>query len=218
VLEFPFKAVLFDMDGTLTDNARFHTDAWLEFFKSRFAYDMDPSDHRVHGGKTKFILESILERDFTDAEALELHLEKEALYRELASGQIQPVAGLQAYLEWLRVRDVQPVLVTSADATNTAFVLSALGLEDVFTVRVLGSDVTHGKPDPEPFSLGTARAGVAAQDCLAHEDSIAGVQSAAKAGATVCGVRTWLAEGALLEAGATYTTPDYAAWLARLIA
>ncbi|NJK46361.1 MAG: HAD family phosphatase [Pleurocapsa sp. SU_196_0] len=150
MLEFPFRAVLFDMDGTLTDNARFHTDAWLEFFKRRFAYDMDPADHRVHGGKTKFILESILERDFTDAEALELHLEKEALYRELASGQIQPVAGLQAYLEWLRVRDVQPVLVTSADATNTAFVLHTLGLEEVFAVRVLGSDVSHGNPIRNP--------------------------------------------------------------------
>jgi HAD superfamily hydrolase (TIGR01509 family) len=213
VNDFPFRAVLFDMDGTLTDNARFHTLAWLEFFKTRFEYTLDENDHRVHGGKTKFIIESILERSFTDAEALEMHLQKEALYRELASGQIRPVAGLHEYLEWLRARDAKIALVTSADATNTAFVLRALGLEGVFETRVLGEDVRHGKPDPEPFALGAARVGVPVALCLAHEDSIAGVQSAARAGTTVCAVQTWLTPTALSEAGATHTVTDYAAWL-----
>jgi HAD superfamily hydrolase (TIGR01509 family) len=213
VSDVPFQAVLFDMDGTLTNNAHFHTLAWLEFFKSRFGYALEPSDHRVHGGKTKFIIESILERRFTDAEALEMHLEKEALYRELASGQIQPVAGLREYLEWLRVRDVKIALVTSADATNTAFVLGALELGETFRVRVLGEDVRHGKPDPEPFVLGAARVGVPPSLCLSHEDSIAGVMSASSAGTTVCAVQTWLTEPALLEAGAKYAVPDYAAWL-----
>jgi HAD superfamily hydrolase (TIGR01509 family) len=211
-----FDAVLFDMDGTLTDNARFHTQAWIAFFKDRFAYTLEPDDHRVHGGKTKFILESILARDFTDEEAMEHHLEKEALYRELASGQIQAVPGLTAYLDWLEARGKRVALVTSADATNTAFVLGALGLEGRFAVRVLGEDVTHGKPDPEPFALGAARIGVPPERCLAHEDSIAGVKSAAAAGATVCAIRTWLGEPPLLEAGATWTVPDYAAWLERL--
>jgi beta-phosphoglucomutase-like phosphatase (HAD superfamily) len=35
-----FDAVLFDMDGTLTDNARFHASAWLEFLKTKFGYDL----------------------------------------------------------------------------------------------------------------------------------------------------------------------------------
>ncbi len=209
-----FDAVLFDMDGTLTDNARFHTQAWIAFFERRFQYALDPSDHRVHGGKTKFILESVLEREFNADDALELHLEKEALYRELASGQIQAVNGLQPYLDWLEAHGKRIALVTSADATNTAFVLEALGLETRFPVRVLGEDVSHGKPDPEPFALGAAKLGVPAARCLAHEDSIAGVQSAARAGTHVCAVRTWLPEPALLEAGAHVTVPDYAAWLA----
>jgi beta-phosphoglucomutase len=210
---FPFDAVLFDMDGTLTDNAGFHTQAWLEFLRARFGYELEPTDHRVHGGKTKFILETVLERKFTDAEALELHLEKESLYREIAAGQIQPVRGLGAYLEFLKRRNVQTVLVTSADALNTKFVLDALSLQDTFTVRVLGEHVRHGKPDPEPFRLGAARAGVPATRCLSHEDSIAGVQSAAAAGTTVCAVQTWLSEAALLEAGAKYAVKDYADWL-----
>lgn len=220
MLEFDasqFDAVLFDMDGTLTDNARFHGLAWLEFLKSKFDYDLEPSDHRIHGGKTKWILETILQREFTESAALELHLEKEALYRELAAGQIEPVAGLPQYLEWLRVNGKRVALVTSADELNTAFVLGALGLEDAFTVRVLGSDVKRGKPDPQPFALGAVRIGVAPERCLSHEDSIAGVQSARAAGTLVCGVESWLDPNALLRAGAMFTTPDYAAWLERLV-
>ncbi len=72
----------------------------------------------------------------------------------MAAGQINPVNGLFDYLEWLRVAGKRIALVTSADALNTAFVLGALGLEDAFTVRVLGSDVQRGKPDPQPFALG----------------------------------------------------------------
>jgi HAD superfamily hydrolase (TIGR01509 family) len=213
MIDFPWKTVLFDMDGTLSDNAVFHTEAWTLFLKARFQYDLLPSDHRVYGGKTKFILESILERDFTDAEALELHLEKEALYREIASGRIQPVTGLGDYLAWLQTREIQTVLVTSADALNTAFVLGALNLEATFKIRVLGEDVKHGKPDPEPFLLGAARAGVSAAACLSHGDSIAGVHSAVGAGTTVCAIQTWLPESRLLEAGARYSVPEYSAWL-----
>jgi HAD superfamily hydrolase (TIGR01509 family) len=212
-----FDAVLFDMDGTLTDNARFHGAAWLGFLKTKFGYDLEPSDHRIHGGKTKWILEAILGREFSESAALELHLEKEALYRELAAGQIEPVAGLSQYLEWLRVAGKRIALVTSADALNTKFVLGALGLEGAFSVRVLGSDVMRGKPDPLAFALGAARIGIAPERCLAHEDSIAGVQSAQSAGTLVCGVESWLGADALLNAGATFTTPDYAAWLERLV-
>lgn len=212
-----FDAVLFDMDGTLTDNARFHGAAWLEFLKTNFDYDLEPSDHRIHGGKTKWILETILEREFTESAALELHLEKEALYRELATGQIKPVNGLVHYLEWLRVAGKRIALVTSADALNTKFVLGALGLEDTFSVRVLGGDVERGKPDPQPFALGAVRIGVAPERCLSHEDSIAGVQSARAAGTLVCGVQSWLSANELEQAGATFTTSDYAAWLERLV-
>ncbi len=68
-----FGAVLFDMDGTLTDNARFHGAAWLSFLKTKFGYDLEPSDHRIQGGKTEWILQMILEREFTEVHALELH-------------------------------------------------------------------------------------------------------------------------------------------------
>ena len=43
-------------------------------------------------------------------------------------------------------------------------------------------DVERGKPAPDPFLLGARKLGVAPQDCLVFEDTLAGLQSAAAAG------------------------------------
>jgi HAD superfamily hydrolase (TIGR01509 family) len=141
--------------------------------------------------------------------AAEFHAYKEATYRELARGQIAPMAGLHEFLRRLETKKI--ALVTSADQTNTEFVLGALGLLEKFAVRVLGEDVAHGKPDPEPFLLGAKKLGLEPARCVAFEDSLAGVQSASAAGCYVVGVMSWQSEKALLEAGAQWVIPNYSA-------
>jgi beta-phosphoglucomutase-like phosphatase (HAD superfamily) len=74
---------------------------------------------------------------------------------------------------------------------------------------VLGEDVTRGKPHPEPFLLGASRLGLNAADCVAHEDAVNGVLSAAGAGCTVVALTTTAPAEALVRAGATLTVPDF---------
>jgi HAD superfamily hydrolase (TIGR01509 family) len=206
-----FDGFLFDMDGTITNNAHFHDLAWEKVMLERYGYRLELGDPRVHGGKTKFITESLLGRSIADSEAAEFHEYKEATYRELARGQIVPMAGLHEFLRRLETKKI--ALVTSADQTNTEFVLGALGLLEKFAVRVLGEDVAHGKPDPEPFLLGAKKLGLEPARCVAFEDSLAGVQSASAAGCYVVGVMSWQTEKALLEAGAQWVIPNYSALL-----
>ena len=211
--EVSFRGVLFDMDGTLTPNAHFHHEAWTECLLERYGYHLAPDDPRVHGGKTWFILESVLGRSLPANEAHEFHEWKEARYRELARGRIQAMPGLLEYLDWLEARNVQVAIVTSADRTNTEFVLGALGLESRFLVRVLGEDVQNGKPHPEPFLTGAAKLGLDPRECIAHEDALVGVKSALGAGARVAAITSTQPEQALLEVGAAWAVPDFAAWL-----
>jgi beta-phosphoglucomutase len=207
------QGVLFDMDGTLAENAHFHHDAWIETMLERYGYHVAPDETRVHGGKTPFIVASLLGREIDPLEAAEFHEFKEARYRDLARGKIVPVTGLPEYLDWLEVRGIRRAIVTSADATNTDFVLEALGIRDRFESVVLGEHVQKGKPDPEPFLLGAQRLGLEGNSCLAHEDAPVGVQSASRAGAKVIGMLTLQSSKALLEAGATWTVRDYNEWL-----
>jgi phosphoglycolate phosphatase len=205
-----FKAVLFDMDGTLADNAPLHHLAWEVCLLERYGYSLSPTETKVHGGKTKAIVESLLGNVFPDDEsANEFHEYKEATYRQLAKGKIKPVAGLLEFLDYLEQNGKKLALVTSADIKNTTFVLRDLNLESRFPIRVMGEDVRRGKPDPEPFLLGATRVGVPAGDCLVFEDSLIGVQSGSSAGSRVVGVATMQSKTALLEAGATWAVRDY---------
>jgi HAD superfamily hydrolase (TIGR01509 family) len=207
------QGVLFDMDGTLAENAHFHHDAWIETMLERYGYHVAPDETRVHGGKTPFIVASLLGHEIDPLEAAEFHEFKEARYRDLARGKIVPVTGLMAYLDWLETRGIRKAMVTSADATNADFVLEALGIRDRFESVVLGEHVSSGKPHPEPFLMGATRLGLEGSDCLAHEDAPVGVQSASRAGAKVVGMLTLQSSQALLEAGATWTVRDYDEWL-----
>jgi beta-phosphoglucomutase len=71
-------------------------------------------------------------------------------------------------------------------------VLNILGLADEFDVVVTREDVEHGKPDPEIHLLAARELGVQPGECLAVEDSPAGVQGALAAGMEVIAVTTRL--------------------------
>ncbi|HEX2864276.1 MAG TPA: HAD family phosphatase [Deinococcales bacterium] len=206
------RGVLFDMDGVLAENGPYHARAWQEIFLRRFGIATGPDDERFHGGKSREIIQAVTGQLLPPDEAWAIHLEKEALYRELARGHLKPVNGVEDYVDALRRAGVPVGLVTSADRENVDFVLGALGLEGAFDIQVLGSDVTAGKPDPAPYRLGVERLALPAEACLAHEDSRAGVQSAVAAGCRVHAVLTTTPEDVLRAAGARWATRDFAAW------
>lgn len=206
--------VLFDMDGVLTANNAFHRQAWQEVAAevlnlSLTEHDLDT---KVDGGRNPEIIER-LTGQYPDAELIaRFHEAKEGRYRDLALGQLREVAGLSSYLDALEGRGIPYSLVTSADRVNVDFGMGALGLGERFGTRVLGEDVTRGKPYPEPFLLGAQRLGLNAADCLAHEDAVNGVRSAAGAGCRVVALTTTSSEQALLDAGASLAVPDFTNW------
>ena len=69
-------------------------------------------------------------------------------------------------------------------------VLDMLGLAEEFDVVVTRDDVEHGKPDPEMHLLAARELGVGSEECLAIEDSPAGVKAALAAGMEIVAVTT----------------------------
>jgi HAD superfamily hydrolase (TIGR01509 family) len=93
------------------------------------------------------------------------------------------------------LRDVRRVgyptaLATQSHREQAVRVLGILGLADQFEVVVTRDDVEHGKPDPEMHLLAARELGVEPEECLAVEDSPAGVKAALAAGAEIVAVTT----------------------------
>ena len=208
------KAVLFDMDGVLTDNNHFHRQAWKELALELLALDLSEDDlnHKVDGGRNPEIIERLTGKAPKADFAERFHHAKEGRYRDLARGHLRPVAGLADYLAGLRGRGIPAVIVTSADSVNTEFALSALEVAHFFAGRILGESVQRGKPDPQPYQMGAALLGLQGSDCLAHEDAVNGVKSAAGAGCRVVALSTTQPAGVLLAAGAARVEPDFSGW------
>ena len=76
-------------------------------------------------------------------------------------------------------------IVTSCRRPHFETMHRSSGLTGYFDFILTREDYVHGKPDPEPYRTACQRAGVEPSRCLAVEDSVRGVTSAAAAGLTV---------------------------------
>lgn len=170
------RAFLFDLDGTLIDSIPAVDRAWA-LWAHRVGLAPEAVLPHIHG-----------RRSFDSIGVLAPHLDPHAedtWLRALESADTTGVTALPGAIELvLSLPPDRFTFVTSATRDVATARLAAVGLP-LLTTAVFGDDVMQGKPDPEPYRLGAARLGVPPQDCLAFEDTLAGVQSAASAGCRV---------------------------------
>lgn len=204
------QAAVFDMDGVLVNNARFHREAWRRLAREE-GFDLtDPEFWRQAIGRpVEEAVPRILGRPVPPAEAIRLARRKTALYHELADGQAAAVPGVVEFVRALAAAGVPRALATSAVADSAARILESLGLATAFPVQVTAGQVRRGKPDPEVYLTAAAHLGVPPTACVVFEDAVVGVEAARRAGMAVVGLTTAHADAELRAAGATWTAPDF---------
>lgn len=217
------SALLFDLDGVLTETAVVHTRAWKEMFDSylqeRAAADGSPfaafSDQDyldyVDGRPRADGVRSFLSSrgiSLSDGEVQELGGRKNDLVLQILDRDgVDPFPDAVAYLDAAARTDVRLAVVSSS--ANCRRVLEITGLIDRFELIVDGLVVSElglrGKPAPDGFLHAAEALGAAPANAAVFEDAISGVQ-AGSAGAfgTVVGVARGgsVAEAALKAAGA----------------
>ncbi len=214
------RAALFDMDGVLVNNSRFHREAWRRLSQEEGFALTDPEFWRhAIGRPVEEAVPRILGRPVPPGEAGRLAQRKTALYHELADGHARPVPGVVEFVGALAAARVPRALTTSAVADSAARILEGLGLATAFPVRVTAGQVRRGKPDPEVYLTAAAELGVPPAVCIVFEDAVVGVEAARRAGMTVVGLTTAHTAAELCAAGATWTAPDFTelAWAALAI-
>ncbi|PDT82519.1 haloacid dehalogenase [Bradyrhizobium sp. Y36] len=217
------RALLFDIDGTLANTDPLHLKAFNQVLGPRgHVFDHARFSRELQGFANVSIGERFLP-DETPARRAEILDEKEAVFRTLVAGQIEPLPGLMALLDRADAAGVPMVAVTNAPRLNAELLLAGLGITERFKAIVIGDELAYGKPHPLPYQEGLRFVGGSAAASVAFEDSRSGVQSAAAAGIPTIGIRTSLSHDDLIGAGAVgsasaFDDPDLLTRLAAAMA
>ncbi len=188
----PIKGLIFDMDGTIVDNMRFHDDAW-EAWHAKYDLPFDrPSFFGRTAGRTNPEIIGEMFPALSPAEIVARGTEKEALYVELYRPHVAPVSGLAALMARAEAADVPMAVGTAAPNENIAVVLDTLALRARFRTIVSPSQGFRGKPHPDMFLAAAERMGVAPEHCVVFEDAPLGVEAARRAGMRAVAMLTML--------------------------
>jgi beta-phosphoglucomutase family hydrolase len=187
---FENRAFIFDMDGTLVDNMRFHTEAWGKMLEEN-GIEMNAHDFLVKtAGKTNREILPTVFGEISDERIESLGARKETLYRELFLPERRVVEGALEFLEEARSLGVKMAVATAAPVGNMEFILDGLDLRRFFGAITTADDILSGKPDPEIFLVSAEKLGVEPQNCLVFEDAIGGFEAAHRAGMRSIGIAT----------------------------
>jgi HAD superfamily hydrolase (TIGR01509 family) len=175
-------AVVFDMDGLLFD-----TEAL--YFKAAFT-----AANEVGCAMSEETFCRLVGTPWADSRRLLLQLYGDAYpvdalaevwihhFRQLAEVELPLKPGVLELLGVLDELGLPRGIATSSSRRTVDHHLAAHGLVERFHAIVAEGDYTNGKPAPDPYLAAAARLGVEPRHCLALEDSLNGVRSAATAG------------------------------------
>ena len=182
--------VIFDWDGVVIDSSSQHERSWELLAAERDLFLPEGHFKAGFGKKNEIIIPAL---GWGDDPALigELADRKEELYRELVAAEgLIVLPGARELLEALKVAAIPRAVGSSTPRANLDALFAKTGLDLLFDAVVCGSDVTHGKPDPEVFLSGATKLGLPPDRCIVIEDAFAGIEAARRAGMKVVGVAT----------------------------
>lgn len=184
-----FDAVIFDMDGVLTDSEpAFH--AAVNDILGRYGTRIGMDEYaQFIGSATADMWARVIALKGVDAPlATIIEAYEEPLMRRLREPR-PPLPGARALIDALRARGVPIALCTASFSRWADAVLAGAGLTGAFDALSTADMVARTKPDPAPYLLAARKLGVAPERCIAVEDSVAGVTSALGAGMYVLQLR-----------------------------
>jgi HAD superfamily hydrolase (TIGR01509 family) len=180
-----FDAVIFDFDETIIDLEPQHTAAHEALCRARGSdYALMPEAFRLGSGRR--IIDDIREMKahfgWTASEE-ELFAQRQEIFDAVCrDADLVAMDGIRELIEELHARHVTLAITSSAVKSSIETILTRLGLREPFALIVDGSEVLHGKPDPEAYLLTARKLGVAPERCVVFEDSEVGVVAAKRAG------------------------------------
>ena len=192
--------VLWDMDGVLVDTGALHFQTWKSILAERgidLTYELF---RNTFGMINAEILPMWFGRSLQESEIEQISAAKEAQFRSAARGHVQALPGVRLWLDRFQKQGYPQAIASSATVENIELLVDELGIRQYFQALVPGTTLP-GKPDPAVFVEAARRVGLPPERCIVIEDSVAGVEAAARGGMKCLAVTNTYPASALSGAG-----------------
>ncbi|HBL75156.1 MAG: hypothetical protein A2W90_05755 [Bacteroidetes bacterium GWF2_42_66] len=184
------KALIFDLDGTLSDSLPVHIATWHRLCNEMGCTFDERIVAEMTGMATISFAERIKEEQRLNVDAQEIVNKKQSYFWEDAH-KVKPIAAVVEVVK--KYHKILPMAVgTGASRRSTELQLETLQLKGYFDVIVTADDVDRHKPNPDTFLKCAQLMNVSPEDCVVFEDGELGMQAARKAGMSLIDVRPYL--------------------------
>lgn len=185
------QAVIFDLDGVLTDTAELHYRSWCAV-TSAHGLPFDPSFKDALRGLSRVdslarVLGAQLD-EFSASQRDTIAREKNEHYLALVDAMTPADLAPRALALLSELRSEGFSVALASSSKNALPVLDRLGIREMLDAIVDGHHVERAKPDPQIFILAAERLGVPRSSCVVVEDAESGVAAAIAAGIPVIGI------------------------------
>lgn len=177
------KALIFDLDGVITDTAEYHYRAWKRLADEEgVPFTRADNEHLRGVSRRESLLRLLKGRPVDEARLEEMMARKNRYYQEMLDA-VTPADLLPGVADLFDVLDGANVHYAIASASrNAPTVVERLGIAHRLAALADGSSVTRQKPAPDLFRYAAARMGLRPGECLVVEDAAAGIEAALNAG------------------------------------
>ncbi|MCQ4969036.1 MULTISPECIES: beta-phosphoglucomutase [Atlantibacter] len=197
------KALIFDLDGVITDTAHLHFLAWKSVAAELGIAIDERMNHALKGISRMASLERILQfggkaTTFSETQKIVIATRKNERYVALLSslGPDAILPGIAPLLAELKKRGIKAGLASAS--LNAPRILASLNLLDAFDFCADASRITHPKPHPEIFLAACTGLGVVPEECIGVEDAQAGIDAINACGMLSIGIGASLNNAGLL--------------------
>lgn len=175
--------VLFDMDGVVLDTEKLYARFWMEAAVALgypMTYEQALGMRSLSSSAGQAKLESYFGPGVSRAVMRDKRVELMDAFVDVHG--VEPKPGIMELLDFLQEQRIPAAITTSSPKERVEKYLKPLGLYDRFCRICTGYEVKQGKPAPDIYLFGAQCLGLRPENCLAIEDSPAGIESAFRAG------------------------------------
>jgi HAD superfamily hydrolase (TIGR01509 family) len=178
-----YKAILFDLDGVLTDSQPLHYDVDIAVMSAlgvqiNEATVQNYAGMRTHDRFLAFKRDFFLSDDINDI----VNIHVNTMRDKLSLADVVPISGVRETLKRLKDEGMTMLVASSSSIDFIESILIKMDIRHYFDHIVSGESMAHGKPAPDIFIEAAKRSGQHKESCVVIEDSANGVKAAVAAG------------------------------------